>query len=50
MVSNPLVSFIGCCLNKIKKKKEKEEKRKDEEENQGKVVQGVKNSYDRKNA
>lgn len=54
MVSNPLVSFIGCCLNNIKKikkeKKEKEEKRKDEEENQGKVVQGVKNSYDRKNA
>lgn len=54
VVSNPLVSFIGCCLNNIKKikkeKKEKEEKRKDEEENQGKVVQGVKNSYDRKNA
>lgn len=43
VVSNPLVSFIGCCLNKkiFKKKKEKKIK--------AKVVQGVKNSRGRKN-
>jgi len=40
VVSNALVSFIGCYLNKKKKEKKKE--------NQGKVVQGVKHSYSRK--
>lgn len=43
VVSNPLVSFLGCCLNKKKIKK-----RKKKEDNQGKIFQGVKNSYGRK--